>query len=64
MTREIDAHEWFAWRPVILSDTGRWAWRRIVWCRKEFIGRRTAAIGDVDLMIWQFYDKRPGSESQ
>jgi hypothetical protein len=57
--REIDGVEWRAWFPVILSDTGRWTWLRVVWARKEFLGPRTAKHGDLDLMIWRYYRERP-----
>lgn len=61
MTREIDAHEWYAWRPVLCDDTGRFAWFRTVWRRREFLGPRTAKMGDLDLLIWRYYRSKPES---
>lgn len=58
MPRELDARPWFAWFPVVTEDGG-WAWLRRIWCRKEFLGRRTARLGDCDLLIWHYYKSEP-----
>lgn len=59
MSRQMDPHRWFAWHPVVLSDTGDWAWMRTVWRRKAFLGPRTEALGDPDFLIWYYYDNEP-----
>ncbi len=36
---------WFAWRPVRLSDEGRWVWLKRVWRRQEHPRYLTLASG-------------------
>jgi len=59
MPREIEANRWFAWRPVLTADDGGRAWLSWVWRRKEFYGPRTARVGDLDFMRWEYYINEP-----
>lgn len=52
-------HLWWAWYPVI-TEEGRIAFCRHVWCRKAFLGCLTAAIGDPELLMWFYTDEPHG----
>lgn len=57
MPREVEWHPYFAWWPTMLDDGG-WAWLRWVERRKWFLGPRTEALGDVELMQWRYRSAR------
>ncbi len=53
MAREIDWQPYYAWWPTVLED-GSFAWLRWIERRKWWIGPRTTATGDPDLMRWHY----------